>query len=585
MAHPCCCDDDILELPAQAADPAAIPGSGILYTKGANPDLYYENGVGDIIQLTDGDHINGAAVGGFTPDRIVYSDASGNLKVEAASATFGYDETTDTMTVRNIVGGGGGLPLTINTPALHSIGIGVEGTAYWNILATGSGYTAGTLAPNADTVNKFGAADLRLAQVFTGPGSAAAPSVVIAFAAATSDQGFYSSTTGTINLSTGGTQRANWNSTAYTVTVPIYATDGTSNTALGYTFSAETNTGFWRVGAGSMRFSGSGSTLLTLSTSSASFSQTIISVSDIRPSVDNTPNIGTASLRWGIGFFGPGSVTAPSVSMGFVSGTANDGFYTPAGGQIGLTLSGTERIRWTTANCTMSLNLLFSTDNTKDIGAAAATRPRTGYFATSVLSPVHSSESGTTTLQSVSGQSIRVDAQGAGTIIFRLSGTDRWQFNTSFHLAPVADNSYDIGDTTHRARTIYAGPGSAAAPSVSVANVSGTANDGLYSPGTGRLGITVGGTGRWEVAAAGHLLTINDNGYDIGATGATRPRTIYLGTSANIEADRGLILTNQTDAAGASVGTLTNAPASGDPVYWWKIKINGNNRAIPCWNG
>jgi hypothetical protein len=51
------------------------------------------------------------------------------------------------------------------------------------------------------------------------------------------------------------------------------------------------------------------------------------------------------------------------------------------------------------------------------------------------------------------------------------------------------------------------------------------------------------------------------------------------------EKDRGLRFNNQTDAAGAGAGTLGNAPAAGNPTFWWKVNINGTNRAIPCWAG
>jgi hypothetical protein len=46
--------------------------------------------------------------------------------------------------------------------------------------------------------------------------------------------------------------------------------------------------------------------------------------------------------------------------------------------------------RWTVANAegTLGTSLLFTPDNTFDIGAAGATRPRTGYFGTSVFTPV-----------------------------------------------------------------------------------------------------------------------------------------------------------------------------------------------------
>lgn len=39
-------------------------------------------------------------------------------------------------------------------------------------------------------------------------------------------------------------------------------------------------------------------------------------------------------------------------------------------------------------------------------------------------------------------------------------------------------------------------------------------------------------TGRWEMSSSGHFLGFTDNAYDIGASGATRPRSIYFGTQA-----------------------------------------------------
>src|SRR5207244_2180244 len=57
------------------------------------------------------------------------------------------------------------------------------------------------------------------------------------------------------------------------------------------------------------------------------------------------------------------------------------------------------------------------------------------------------------------------------------------------------------------------------------------------------------------------------------------------GATLNISVDRALILTNQTSSAAASVGTLTNAPAAGNPGFWAKISIGGVNYAFPCWAG
>jgi len=38
-----------------------------------------------------------------------------------------------------------------------------------------------------------------------------------------------------------------------------------------------------------------------------------------------------------------------------------------------------------------------------------------------------------------------------------------------------------------------------------------------------------------------------------------------------------------TSGAGAATGTLTNAPAAGNPTSWIKINDNGTNRFIPAW--
>lgn len=41
--------------------------------------------------------------------------------------------------------------------------------------------------------------------------------------------------------------------------------------------------------------------------------------------------------------------------------------------------------------------------------------------------------------------------------------------------------------------------------------------------------------------------------------------------------------TNLTNGAAAAVGTLTNAPAAGNPTKWIPINDNGTTRYIPAW--
>lgn len=90
-------------------------------------------------------------------------------------------------------------------------------------------------------------------------------------------------------------------------------------------------------------------------------------------------------------------------------------------------------------------------------------------------------------------------------------------------------------------------------------------------------------TDNWNLSTAAHFVAGTDNTFDIGTSGANRPRSIFVGTSLQIEANNGLKLTTQTDGAAAQVGTLTNSPVAGNPAFWLPVTVNGTNRHIPCW--
>jgi hypothetical protein len=72
------------------------------------------------------------------------------------------------------------------------------------------------------------------------------------------------------------------------------------------------------------------------------------------------------------------------------------------------------------------------------------------------------------------------------------------------------------------------GAGSAALPGLSF---SADTDTGIWRSAANTLELVTGGTGRWNVTSAGHLLAVADNTYDIGAVGATRPRSVYVGTT------------------------------------------------------
>jgi hypothetical protein len=59
----------------------------------------------------------------------------------------------------------------------------------------------------------------------------------------------------------------------------------------------------------------------------------------------------------------------------------------------------------------------------------------------------------------------------------------------------------------------------------------------LVDSASNLLQMNTGGLNRWQVNSSGHFLANTDNLYDIGASGANRPRNIYVGTSIFCESD------------------------------------------------
>ena len=95
----------------------------------------------------------------------------------------------------------------------------------------------------------------------------------------------------------------------------------------------------------------------------------------------------------------------------------------------------------------------------------------------------------------------------------------------------------------------------------------------LYSGGTGT------GNLRWTVTSAGHFVAGTDNSFDIGASGATRPRTLYAGTSVVNPLLIGGSGTTQT----LTYKTTTGVGASGaDHIF--QVGNNGATEAMRILN-
>lgn len=289
---------------------------------------------------------------------------------------------------------------------------------------------------------------------------------------------------------------------------------------------------------------------------------------------------------------GGGTPGGANGSVQFNNGGAFGGFGNYNSGTSVLTLPG---------------DLIFSADNADDIGASGATRPRTGYFGTSVVTPL------ATILAAANANAIAVTGYsltGANTQpMLSLAGT----WNTSG--TPTAID-LNITDTASNAASLLMnlrvgvssmfevrknGIANLAGLSVGAASSAfGSLNQiSLWQAGIQRIALIGSTQGinlqsaigiRWSSTnssqgsvdtsifrnAAG-IVEVSDG--NAGTFRDIKVRTAFTNNAAS------LVSTNTalTDFAGAGAGTLTNAPTAGDPTKWIAIVDNGTTRYIPTW--
>jgi hypothetical protein len=93
------------------------------------------------------------------------------------------------------------------------------------------------------------------------------------------------------------------------------------------------------------------------------------------------------------------------------------------------------------------------------------------------------------------------------------------------------------------------------------------------------IDFVTGGVARWQISAAGHLMSagVTDNLYDIGASGANRPRSLYVaGNSVFGNNVAALTATPLNVSFGGTFGS--NAPGSQANLKWDLFNQNNANR-------
>lgn len=80
------------------------------------------------------------------------------------------------------------------------------------------------------------------------------------------------------------------------------------------------------------------------------------------------------------------------------------------------------------------------------------------------------------------------------------------------------------------------------------------------------------------ISATSGILEVNDGGTQ-GAWRDLKLRSLYVSATNFMLRVASAI----TSGAAASIGTLTNAPAAGNPTKWMPVDDNGTTRYVPMW--
>lgn len=236
-------------------------------------------------------------------------------------------------------------------------------------------------------------------------------------------------------------------------------------------------------------------------------------------------------------------------------------------------------------------------DNTADIGISGTNRPRSIYWATQAIGPVGAvaTPSYTFTGDLTTG----IFRRTAGAVTISTANADRVEFRTnlvglgsgmslswgdattitstsSFDVNLVRDaagvlalrNSTTAQEmrvyNTHTSSTNYETirflwSGNVGYVVTDKGSVGGTIRDLSIGPNAAGASLNlIANTVRWTVTTDGHFLTALNNTYDIGADGATSPRSIYVGTHIKIAGDSGgasIRVPNATAMRTGSAGT------------------------------
>jgi hypothetical protein len=306
--------------------------------------------------------------------------------------------------------------------------------------------SVGVSSGGAETAN-FNADGIQMrngAQFIGDTGSAAIPSY--SFNGDLTTGIFADGSAGEFAFSSGGTETVSFDGTSATGSLLWRGGDGSAATPA-MSYSGDIDTGFYRVGTGSVGFSSDSSSVLTMDGTAVDGSLRWRGADGLlaSPGISFSGDTNTGIYRSGTGtmnFASDGTNTGTVGATGFraIDGTAADPSYSFIGdGDTGIYRAGADMIGFS-ANGVAQLTItntsaLFNQQVYVDEGNQGAGGPAFSF---------------------VGDQDTGMYQGGANVLGLSTGGTGRWLVQANGDFEPVVNNTYNIGSASLRAATVFA---------------------------------------------------------------------------------------------------------------------------------
>lgn len=230
-------------------------------------------------------------------------------------------------------------------------------------------------------------------------------------------------------------------------------------------------------------------------------------------------------------------------------------------------------VAWNSTGSNAFIGIESSTGGAESVGSSAyslnlgTSNATSLWLSTNGIARIGTTSAGNVTINAPgSGQALTVTGSGATTSAVTINTPTAGIYSIT-HSAAAATTDYSVDRWIGSVVTGYVGIGNSATSNAAFANSLAVGTQTAHT-----LNLNTNDLARVAIGASGNVLI------NVPSSGDTLTVAPSVTSGALMASSSAL-----TTGAGASAGTITNAPSAGNPTKWIKINDSGTIRSIPAW--